>query len=110
LACQPASSKKWTRSYEKRTRRAAKHAEKFAPSQLIEWRDAGVSLVEYVYLDVDVAAEQLPFGAVLDKAIERGERIRWNRRTLLLDDVAVIIIVRRLHQHDTKTTPHPRFH
>jgi len=59
-----------------------------------------------VNVDVEVGTEHLPLGAVLGKAVERGERIRWNGGTLPLDDVAIIVVVRRLHQHETKTTPH----
>ena len=64
--------------------------------------DAGVGLVEGVDVDLDVVAEHVPLGAVAGEAVERGERIRRNRRAKPLDDVAVIVVVRRLHQHEAK--------
>ena len=41
----------------------------------------------------------------LREAVERGERIRRDRRAHPLDDVAVVVVMRRLDQNEAKTPP-----
>ena len=42
----------------------------------------------------------LPLGAVLGEAVERGERVRRDGRAEPLDDVAVVVVMRRLDHQD----------
>ena len=46
--------------------------------------------------------EHAPFGAILGKTIERGQRIRRYRRTQPLDHIAVVVVMRRLDQHEAE--------
>ena len=64
--------------------------------------DAGIGLVEGVDLDLDVIAEHATVRAVAGDAVEAGERVRRDRRAEPLDDVAVIVVMRRLDQHEAK--------
>ena len=62
--------------------------------------DALVGLVDGDDLERDVRSEHLPLGAIDGEAIEAGERIRRDRRAEPLDDVAVVVVVRRLDQDE----------
>ena len=44
----------------------------------------------------------LRVGAVLGEAVERGERVRRDRRAEPLDDIAVVVVVRRLDQDEAE--------
>ena len=66
--------------------------------------DAGVGLVDRLDLDLDVRAEHLPLGAIAGDAVNRGQRIRRNRRAPPADDVAVVAVVRRLDQNEQELT------
>ena len=59
--------------------------------------DAGVGFVIDVDVERDVGPEDRALGAVLGEAVERGERIGRDGRAQPLDDVAVIVVMRRLH-------------
>ena len=65
--------------------------------------DARVRLVERMDLELDVVAEDAPLGAIARQAVERGQRVRRNRRAEPLDDVAVVVVVRRLDQRRDRT-------
>jgi hypothetical protein len=53
-------------------------------------------------VDLDIRPEHAPLGAILRETVERGERSRRYRRTQPLDDVAIVVVMRRLHQHQAK--------
>src|SRR5262249_29613671 len=63
---------------------------------------ARIGLVKRMNLDLDIRAEHAPLGAILRETVERGERSGRNRRTQPLDDVAIVVVMRRLHQHEAK--------
>ncbi len=48
---------------------------------------------------LDIRAEHLPLGAVGGDAVDRGQRIRRDHRAPPADHVAVVVVVRRLDQH-----------
>src|SRR6516165_1035807 len=63
---------------------------------------ARVGLVESVDLEFELGREHAALRTIPDDAIERGQRIGRNRRAQPLNDVAVIVVVRRLHQYQAK--------
>ena len=68
--------------------------------------DAGVGLVDGEDLDVHVLAKDLIFHAFLRDAEQAGERIGGQRRLPPLDDVALVVVMRRLdkEQHKSSTS------
>ena len=62
--------------------------------------DDGVALVVDLELDIDVGAENARFGAFQQQAIDAGQAVRWDRRATPLDDIAVVVVMRRLDQND----------
>jgi hypothetical protein len=60
-----------------------------------------------VDVNVDVGAEHAAIRAIIDETAVRRQRVRRHERTQQLDDIAVVVIVRRLHPHEAK--PPPRF-
>ncbi len=64
--------------------------------------DAGIGFVESVNLDIDVVAENSPLGAILRQTEKRGQRVRRDRRANPLDDIAVVVVMRRLHKQQTE--------
>ena len=66
--------------------------------------DAGVGLVDGEDLDVHVLAKNLIFHAFLRDAKQAGERIRGQRRLPPLDDIALVVVVRRLDQEQQKSS------
>ena len=60
--------------------------------------DAGIGLVKGVDVDRDVIAEHAAGGAILRQPVERRQRVRWYGGSKPLDDVAVVIVMRRLDQ------------
>ena len=66
--------------------------------------DDGVALVASFDVDVDVRAEHAVVGAFLDQAIDAGEAVGWQRRAAPLDDIAVLVVVRRLDQNHSERT------
>jgi hypothetical protein len=69
--------------------------------------DAGVDLVEGMDVEVDIVAEDAALGAILGEAVQRGQRVRRHRRAHPLDDIAVLVVMRRLDQQEAKTPPCP---
>jgi hypothetical protein len=61
-----------------------------------------IGLVDGGDFDLDIGAEYLALGAIVDEAIDAGERIRRHRRTVPTDDVAIVVVMRRLYQHDAE--------
>ena len=66
--------------------------------------DTGVGLVDGEDLDVHVLAKDLIFHAFLRDAEQAGERIRRQRRLPPLDDVALVVVMRRLDQEKQKSS------
>ncbi len=66
--------------------------------------DAGVGLVDRKDLDRDVLAKDLIFHAFLRDAEQAGERIGGQRRLPPLDDVALVVVMRRLDKEKQKTS------
>ena len=62
-----------------------------------------IGLVDGGNLDVDVGPENPALRAVVEKAIDAGQRIRRHRRAVPADDITVVVIMRRLDQHDAET-------
>jgi hypothetical protein len=69
--------------------------------------DASVGLVEHGDDDVDIGTQHAALGAVAGETIKIGERRRRDRRAQPLDDVAVIVVMRRLDQNQRKATRSP---
>ena len=67
--------------------------------------DARIGLVDRENLDVDVFAERLGLHRLLRDAEEARERIGRQRRFHPLDDVAVVVVMRRLDQKQQKSAP-----
>jgi hypothetical protein len=57
---------------------------------------ARVGLVDRMDLELDVA-EDFVRCAIAGEAIQRRERVRRDRRAEPLDDIAVVVVMRRLH-------------
>ena len=66
--------------------------------------NARVRLVEGVHLPRDVLAENLAPGAIAGQAVERRKRVRWDRRAEPLDDIAVVVVVRRFDEDEAEAT------
>ena len=66
--------------------------------------DAGVGLVDGKDLDRDVLAKDLIFHAFLRDAEQAGERIGRQRRLPPLDDVTLVVVMRRLDKEKQKTS------
>ena len=64
--------------------------------------DARIGLVDRRDLDVDVGPENFALRAVVEQAVDAGQRIRRHRRAEPADDIAVVVIMRRLDQHDAE--------
>ena len=70
-------------------------------------RDPDVHLVIGVDLDRDILAEDLAGGAVLRDRVERGHGVRRDPCLPPLDDVAVLVVMRRLDDLDVKSLHGP---
>ena len=67
----------------------------------------GVALVAGLDLDADVGTEHVRLRAILDQRIDAGETVRGNVGAPPLNDIAVIVIMRRLDQRYPESTwPH----
>src|SRR5258708_16864289 len=64
---------------------------------------AGVGLVDGDDVDVDVGPEHLALGAIVDQAVDGGERVRRHRRAEPADDIAVVVLMRRFYQDHAQT-------
>ena len=62
--------------------------------------DDRVALVVGFDLDVGVGSEGALFGAFRQQSMDAGQAVRGNGRPPPLDDVAVIVVMRRLDQND----------
>ena len=60
--------------------------------------DPRIGLVDRDHLDVDVVAEHASGVAIAGDSIEHRQRIGWYGRAQPLDDIAVVVIMRRLDQ------------
>ena len=65
--------------------------------------DDGVALVAGFDLDVDVGAEHAVARALHDQPVDAGEAVRRQRRAQPLDDVAILVVMRRLDQDDSES-------
>ena len=65
-----------------------------------------IGLVIDMDIDIHVTAQHLPVRTVLRDAGKRRQRIRRDGGAEPLDDVAVVVIMRRLEQYETKTPMH----
>ena len=70
---------------------------------------ARVGFVDGDDVDIDVGAENLALSAVVEKGVDAGQRIRRHRRAVPADDIAVIVVMRRLYEHDAKLACCDRF-
>ena len=61
--------------------------------------DADIGLVERLDDDIDVGPQDLASPAILAQAVERGQGVRRDVRLQPRDRVAVIVVMRRLDQH-----------
>ncbi len=69
--------------------------------------DAGVRLVDHLDVDVDVRTEDAPLRAIRRNAVDGGERIRRNHRAPPPDHVAIVVVMRRLDQHEEELPHQP---
>ena len=65
--------------------------------------DHGVALVTSFDLDVDVRPERAVTRAFLDQAVDAGQAVGRQRRAPPLNDIAVLVVMRRLDQDDAKS-------
>src|ERR1019366_4867223 len=65
--------------------------------------DARVCFVEGVNLDFDIFAKNFLFSAFFGESVEHRQRIRGHARAKPLDHVAIVVIVRRLDEHEAET-------
>ena len=64
--------------------------------------DTAIGLVVGVDADRHIGAEHLPSAGVFGETIEAGERVRGDRRLDPPDRVAVVVVMRRLDQHQVE--------
>ena len=57
-----------------------------------------IGLVDGDNVDVDIGPEHFTLRAIVDQAVHRRQRIGRHRRAEPADDIAVVVVVRRLHQ------------
>jgi hypothetical protein len=66
--------------------------------------DDRIALVASLDFDIDVGAEDVLACALLDQTIDAGKAVRRQRRAPPLDDVAVVIVLRRFDKDDFEHT------
>src|SRR5579871_746284 len=64
--------------------------------------DDGVALVVDLDLNIHVGAKGARFRAFVKEAVDTRERVRGNGRATPLNDVAVVVVMRRLDQGDSE--------
>ena len=64
--------------------------------------DLRVGLVERMDVEFDIGAEHAAVRAIGRQAIDRGQRIRRDRRAIPLNDIALVVVMRRLDQNQTE--------
>ena len=62
-----------------------------------------IGLIDGENFDIDVFAEHAALGGVIRYAVDAGQRIRRQRRPEPLDDVAVVVVMRRLDEKQHKS-------
>jgi hypothetical protein len=70
-------------------------------AQLLDF-DAGVDLVDDRDVDGGVGPEHRTEPRIPSEAIEHGERVRRNECSHPLDDIAIVVVMRRLNQNELK--------
>ena len=64
--------------------------------------DAGIGFVEAVDLELDILAQALLLGAGLGEPVEHRQGVGRNRRSVPLDDIAIVVVMRGLDEHETE--------
>src|ERR1700726_3795772 len=59
---------------------------------------ARIGLVDGDDVDIDIGPEHVALRAIVDQAVHRRQRIRRHWRAEPADDIAVVVVMRRLHQ------------
>src|SRR5262249_7072149 len=84
------------------------------PSEQLPDFDTRVDLVDHRDVDGGVASEHGAFRRIAAQAVENRQRVRRDERAYPLDDVAVVVVMRRLDQNELaaslwlrKCTHHP---
>ncbi len=67
--------------------------------------DDGVALVVDLELDVDLVAKDMALSAFLEQSVDAGQAVRRDGRAAPLDDITVVVVMRRFDQND----PEPAF-
>src|SRR5262245_32667290 len=75
--------------------------------QLLDFH-ARVDLVDHRDVDGGVGSEHLALPRIAAQAVKHGERVRRNESAHPLDNVAVVVVMRRLDQHELKAPLRPR--
>src|SRR6478735_1934707 len=70
--------------------------------------DAGVDLVDDRDVDRGVGPEHGAEPRIPSEAVQHGERVRRNERPHPLDDIAIVVVMRRLDQNELKPSRWPR--
>ncbi len=63
---------------------------------------ARIGLVDGDDVDLDIGTQDFALGAVVEQAVDAGQGVRRHRRAEPADDIAVVVVMRRLHQHDAE--------
>src|SRR5580704_6934293 len=62
-----------------------------------------IGLVDGDDIDIDVGPKHFALRAIVDQAVYGGQRIRRHRRAEPADHIAVVVVMRRLHQDHAET-------
>ena len=65
--------------------------------------NTGIRFVKRMNLYLDIIAEDMPLCAIASQPIDGSERIGRNSRTEPLDDIALVIVVRRFNEDEAKS-------
>ena len=76
--------------------------------------DAGIGFVEAVDLELDIRAQGLLLGAGLGEPVEHRQGVGRDCRSVPLNDIAVVVVMRGLDQHEAEApavdTGYPEAH
>ena len=77
--------------------------------------DARIGLIEAVDVEVDIFAQALLLGTCLGEPVEHRQGVGRDCRSVPLNDIAVVVVMRRLDQHEAEAPAaagarHPRAH
>src|SRR5262245_19422520 len=64
---------------------------------------ARISFVDSYDFDIGVDAENVTLRTVVNEAINAGQRVCRHRRAIPANDIAVVVIMRRLYEHYAET-------